>query len=37
MTEWMMEHWFVEAVLCIAVGFVLAIVVCKLAELLDRE
>jgi len=37
MTAWMMEHWFVEAVLCIVTGFILAIVVCKLAELLDRN
>jgi hypothetical protein len=37
MTEWMMEHWFVEAVACIAVGLVLAKIVCILADLMDRD
>jgi hypothetical protein len=37
MTEWMVEHWVVEAVLCITVGFILAKILCKLAELMDRD
>ena len=37
MTEWMMEHWFVEAVLCIVVGFILAKIVCIVADLMNRD
>jgi len=37
MTEWMMEHWVVEGMLCIAVGFILAKIVCILADLMDRD
>jgi len=33
----MMEHWFVEAVLCIMAGFILARILCVVAELLDRN
>jgi len=37
MTAWMMEHWFVEAVLCIVAGFILARILCVVAELMDRN
>jgi hypothetical protein len=37
MTEWMMEHWFVEAVLCIVAGFILARILCVVADLMDRD
>ena len=37
MTEWMTEHWFVEAVLCIVVGFILAKILCIFADLMDRD
>ena len=37
MTEWMVEHWVIEAVLCIAVGLILARVLCVLADLMDRD
>jgi len=37
MTEWMIERWVIEAVLCIAVGFILAKIFCMLADLLDQD
>jgi len=37
MTEWMVEHWMVEAVLCVVVGFILARILCVLADYLDRD
>ena len=37
MTEWMMEHWVVEAVLTIAGAFILARILCVLADLMDRD
>jgi len=37
MTEWMEAHWFVEAVLCIVAGFILAKIVCIVADLMNRE
>ena len=37
MSDWMVEHWVVEASLCIAIGFILARILCKLAELMDRD
>ena len=37
MTEWMMEHWFVEAVLTIAGAFILARILCVLADLMDKD
>jgi hypothetical protein len=37
MTEWMVEHWAVEAVLCIVAGFILAKILCVLADFLDRD
>ena len=37
MTDWMVEHWFVEATACILVGVILATILCKLAELMDRD
>jgi hypothetical protein len=36
MTEWLSERWVAEALICIAAGFVLAGLLCKLADLLDR-
>ena len=37
MTDWMVEHWIVEAVACIVVGFILARVLCVLADFLNRD
>jgi hypothetical protein len=37
MIDWMVEHWFVEAVACIGTGLILAKLVCILADLLDRD
>ena len=37
MTEWMMEHWVVEAVCTIVGGLLLARVLCMLAEFMDRD
>jgi hypothetical protein len=37
MTEWMVEHWIIEAVLFMAIGFLLAKVVCILADFLNRD
>ena len=37
MTEWMVEHWMVEAVLCIVAGFILAKILCILADFMDRD
>jgi hypothetical protein len=36
MTEWLVENWVAEAVVCIAIGFVLASLICKIADLLDQ-
>jgi hypothetical protein len=37
MTTWMIEHWVVEAVICILVGFILAQILCVLARFMDRD
>jgi hypothetical protein len=37
MTEWLSEKWIAEALICIAIGFVLAGLFCKIADLLDRD
>ena len=37
MTEWMTEHWFIEAVLTIAGGIILAKILCIVADLMDRD
>lgn len=37
MTEWVVEHWFIEAILTIIGGLILAKIFCVLAELLDRN
>ena len=37
MTELLSEKWVAEAVVCIAIGFVLAGLFCKIADLLDRN
>ena len=37
MTEWMVEHWFIEAVGTIVVCLILACVLAKLAEFMDRD
>ena len=37
MTDWMMEHWFLEAVLTIVVGLILARNLCILADYMDRD
>ena len=36
MTDWLLERWLAEALVCIAAGFILAVFICKLADLLDR-
>jgi len=37
MIELLMEKWVAEAIVCIAIGFVLASLFCKIADLLDRD
>jgi hypothetical protein len=37
MTDWMMEHWVIEAVLTIAGGLILAKILCIVADLMDRD
>ena len=37
MTEWMVDHWVIEAVMCIIVGFILARLLCFLADFMDRD
>ena len=38
MMDWLViEQWFIEAVLFIGIGFVLAQVLCFLADLMDRD
>lgn len=37
MTEWMVAHWVVEAVLTIVGGLILARVLCVLADYMDRD
>jgi len=37
MNDWMVDTWVVEAVLCIIVGFILARLLCVLAEFMDRD
>lgn len=37
MTDWMMEHWFLEAVLTIVGGLILARILCILADYMDRD
>jgi hypothetical protein len=37
MTEWMTEHWFIEAVLTIVTCLILAKVLCVLADYMDRD
>jgi hypothetical protein len=37
MTWWLVENWVVEGVMFIAVGFLLAQILCVLARLMDRD
>jgi hypothetical protein len=37
MTDWMVEHWFLEAVLTIVGGLILAKILCILADFMDRD
>jgi len=37
MTDWLVESWVAEALVCIAIGFVLAGLFCRIADLLDRN
>ena len=37
MTDWMMEHWVIEAVLTITGGLILAKILCIVADLMDRD
>jgi hypothetical protein len=37
MTEWMTEHWVLEAVLMMVAGFILAKILCVLADFMDRD
>jgi len=37
MTEWMMEHWFIEGVLTIVIAGILVKFLCILAEIMDRD
>ena len=37
MTEWMMEHWFIEAVGTIGACLILVWILIKLAKLMDKD
>jgi len=37
MIELLSEKWIAEAVVCVAIGFVLAGLFCRIADLLDRD
>ena len=37
MTDWMLEHWFVEGVLTIVVAAILVKFLCVLADFMDRD
>jgi hypothetical protein len=35
--DWIIEHWFIEAIVCIAVGAILVKIICIVADLMDRD
>jgi len=35
--DWITEHWFIEAVVCIAAGVILVKIICIFADLMDRD
>jgi hypothetical protein len=37
MTEWMVEHWFIEAILTIVASLGLAVFLCKLVDYWDQN
>ena len=37
MTDWMMEHWFIEAVGTIVVAGIFIKILCVLADIMDRD
>jgi len=37
MMELLSEKWIAEALICIAIGFVLAGLFCRIADLLDKD